>query len=359
MFNVPLYFIILLSKFIYLEGKKDLFDETQYKYMKMKNRVFKGAIVDYESWENDKLTEKYYQRYEKLSKAEIGTIITGCILVEPNDDFLIPRIDKDEYIPGFKKLTDMFHKNGVNIIAQISIIREFDLSRKELNDIINLFADAAERSKKAGFDGIEIGANHHGLLSQYLTPLFNHRTDEYGGSDENRARFVIEIIKKIRERIGNEYIVILKINSEDNDPNGITPEGFITACKMAEQAGVDMIEVTGMKWKKNRENKLVYFDIGKTLADILEIPIIITGGAKDLKAINDALNNSNIQYIGISRAILMEPYILIRWKNCDDRKSQCVGCMKCYEFEDQKEVECIINKIKKEINHIFMNLLKK
>ena len=342
--------ILFISFFASLEGKKDLFDETQYKYMKMKNRVFKGAIVDYESWENDKLTEKYYQRYEKLSKAEIGTIITGGMLVEPNKDFPIPRIDKDEYIPGFKKLTDMVHKNGVNIIAQISVIREFDLSKKELKDIINLFAEAAERCKKAGFDGIEIGANHHGTLSQFLSPMFNHRTDEYGGSDENRARFVIEIIKKIRERMGNEYIILLKINSEDNDPNGITPEGFITACKMAEQAGVDMIEVTGMKWKKNRENKLVYFDIGKTLADILKIPILVTGGVKNLNVANEALNNSNIQYIGICRAILSEPDILIKWKNCEDKKSQCVSCMNCYDFEDGTDPECILNKRKKKKN---------
>ena len=106
--------------------------------------------------------------------------------------------------------------------------------------------------------------------------------------------------------------MILKINSEDNDPNGITPEGFITACKLAEQAGIDMIEVTGMKWKKNRENKLVYFEIGKILADILKIPIIVTGGVKDLNVVNDALNNSNIQYIGICRALLSEPDILIK-----------------------------------------------
>ena len=350
MFKLPLYFIILLSKSFYLEGKKDLFDETQYKYMKMKNRVFKGAIVDYESWENDKLTEKYYQRYEKLSKAEIGTIITGGMLVEPNKDFPIPRIDKDEYIPGFKKLTDMVHKNGVNIIAQISVMKDLDLPVEEIHRILDLFAEAAERCKKAGFDGIEIGANHHGTLSQFLSPMFNHRTDEYGGSDENRARFVIEIIKKIRERMGNEYIILLKINSEDNDPNGITPEGFITACKMAEQAGVDMIEVTGMKWKKNRENKLVYFDIGKTLADILKIPILVTGGVKNLNVANEALNNSNIQYIGICRAILSEPDILIKWKNCEDKKSQCVSCMNCYDFEDGTEPECILNKRKKKKN---------
>ena len=85
--------------------------------------------------------------------------------------------------------------------------------------------------------------------------MFNHRTDEYGGSNENRARFVVEVIEKIRKAIGKEYIMILKINSEDDDPNGITPEGFITACKMAEKAGIDMIDVTGMKWKKTEKIK--------------------------------------------------------------------------------------------------------
>ena len=272
------------------------------------------------------------------------------MLVEPNKDFPILRIDKDDYIKDFKKLTDLVHQNGANIIAQISAIKDLDMPVSEIQRILGLFADAAERCKKAGFDGIEIGANHHGTLSQFLSPMFNHRTDEYGGSDENRARFIAEIIKKIRERIDNEYIIILKINSEDDDPNGITPEGFITACKMAEQAGVDMIEVTGMKWKKNRENKLVYFDIGKTLADILKIPIIVTGGIKNLNVANDALNNSNIQYIGICRAILSEPDILIKWKNCGDKKSQCVSCMTCHNFEDHKEPECIINKRKKKKN---------
>ena len=77
---------------------------------------------------------------------------------------------------------------------------------------------------------------------------------------------------------------------------------------------------------------------------------MITGGAKDLNVINDALNNSNIQYIGICRAILSEPDIIIKWKNCEDKKSQCVSCMKCYVFDEQKEAECIFNKRKKKKN---------
>ena len=82
--------------------------------------------------------------------------------------------------------------------------------------------------------------------------MFNHRIDEYGGNEENRARFVIEIIKIVRQRVGEDFIILLKINSEDGDPNGITSEQFISLCKSAEQAGVDMIDITGMKWKKHQ-----------------------------------------------------------------------------------------------------------
>ena len=133
-----LFFITYFSLIISLETKKDLFDATQYKNMKMKNRVFKGAVIDYESWEDGKLTEKYYKRYEELSKKEIGTIITGVILVEENKAFPVPMIDKDEYINQYKKMTDSVHKNGANIIAQISIIRDFDMTVEEIHRIINL-----------------------------------------------------------------------------------------------------------------------------------------------------------------------------------------------------------------------------
>ena len=230
--------IICLAQFHSLsETKKDLFDQTQFKYLKLKNRVFKAAMVDCGSWENGKLGQNLIKRYDELSKNEIGTIITGTILVDSPPGFeAMCRIDNDAYIEEYKKLTDLVHKNGANIIAQLHTMRDLDIPVDEIHRIADLFADAAIRAKKAGFDGIEVCANHHVTLSQFLSPMFNHRTDEYGGSDENRARFVIEIIKKIREKIGNEYIILLKINSEDDDPNGITPEGFITACKLAEQA---------------------------------------------------------------------------------------------------------------------------
>ena len=126
----------------------------------MKNRVIKTVIEDFESWDNGKVTEKYIKRYEELSKLEMGTIITGCIMIEPTDVLPVPVIDKDEYISEFKKLVDVVHKNGANIIAQISFVKDFDLPVEEIHKLKDFFADAALRAKKAGFDGIEIGAGH-------------------------------------------------------------------------------------------------------------------------------------------------------------------------------------------------------
>ena len=339
-----IFLLILLVQIHSIAEKKDLFDETQFKYLKLRNRVFRAPVIDCESWANGKLTDVFYRRYDELSKNEVGTIITGQMLISDDKEYEnMVRINKDEYIEDFKKLTDLVHKNGANIIAQLGPFGKTDITKDKIHELEDLFADAAVRAKKAGFDGIEICANHHVLLSQFLSPLFNHREDEYGGSDENRARFVIEIIEKIREKVGKDYIVILKINSEDDDPKGITPNGFLTACKLAVKAGIDMIDVTGMKWKKIKESKVVYFDIGKTLADTFDIPILVTGGVKDLNVANEALNKSNIQYIGISRALLSEPDIIVKWKNCENKKSQCVRCMKCYDFDFNKEVQCIIN----------------
>ena len=102
------------------ETKKDLFDSTQLKYMKLKNRVFKAAMVDCCSWENGKLGANLLKRYEELSKNEVGTIITGTILVDSVKGYEpMCRIDKDEYIDEYKKLTDIVHGNGANIIAQL------------------------------------------------------------------------------------------------------------------------------------------------------------------------------------------------------------------------------------------------
>ena len=221
-----------------------------------------------------------------------------------------------------------------------------EMTKEDIIRIENNFADAALRAKKAGFDGIEIHGAHFYLISEFLSPLFNKRTDEYGGSDENRARFLMEIIAKVREKVGNEYIVGLKINSEDGDKNGISEEGFIKICQMAETAGVDYIQISGIKWLKERIDSPIYANIGTKLAEKLKIPVMVIGGVRNIDEINDILNKSKIQFIGIVRPLICEYDLIKRWKNGETKKSKCISCNTCLR---KTPGICIFNKNKCDI----------
>ena len=109
--------------------------------MKLKNRVFKGPIADCDLMENGKISEKGLKKYEELSKLEIGTIITGGMLLEPHKIIPVPSLEKDEYIEELKKLPEVVHKNGVNIIAQVSLVKDLDISPDEIRRIVEKAAE--------------------------------------------------------------------------------------------------------------------------------------------------------------------------------------------------------------------------
>ncbi len=291
-----------------------------------------------------------------FSKNEVVNILTGFTIVSdynPMPDINHFRIDKDEYIPKYRKLVEMVHKNGANFFMQIGHVginviqnpetiygpsslpltnknkNSKEMTKEDILRIENDFAEGALRAKKAGFDGIEIHGAHFYLVSDFLSPIYNKRTDEYGGSDENRVRFLIEIIGKIREKVGNDFIVGVKLNSEEGDENGISEEAFFKTCLMAEAAGIDFIDVSGMTWMKERTKNLYYADVGAKLAEKLKIPVMVTAGARNVDELNEILNKSKIQYFGIARPLICEYDLIKRWKNGETKTSKCVSCNSC------------------------------
>ena len=222
-----------------------------------------------------------------------------------------------------------------------------EMTKEDIIRIENSFAEAALRAKKAGFDGVEIHAAHFYLVSEFLSPLYNKRADEYGGNDENRARFLIEIIEKIKERVGKDYIVGIKINCEDGDKNGITLDRFIKICQIAEKAGLDYIQISGIKWMRERIKGVVYENEATKLAEKVTIPVMVTAGARNVDELNAILNKSNIQYFGIARPLIYETDIITKWKNGVTKKSKCVSCNTCL-FKTLGM--CIFNKNKCDIS---------
>ena len=338
--------------------RKSVFDETNIKKMKLKNRLFRGSVGDYCFLKNGHITEEGLKLYEKLSDDGVGTIITGCMSVGDYDqmeNLNIFRIDKDEYIEEFKKLTSLVHKNNANILMQIfhvggvtnvntdkiyapSSIKipqtnktSTEMTKEDILRIEENFEKAAIRAKKAGFDGVDIHAAHLYLVSEFLSPAYNKRNDEYGGSDENRARILIEIIERIRKAVGPDFIISMKIDCEDSIPGGITIEGFITACKLAEKAGVDMIQVSGREWidGKMKSNTPFFLQQASKLADIVKVPVVLVGGLRDIDTMEDIINKTQIEYLSIARPLICEPDIVKKWKKGEKKKSICLNCNNC------------------------------
>ena len=132
-----------------------------------------------------------------------------------------------------------------SIFEGLSASPRHELTKEDIHKLVQAFADAAGRAKAADFDGVQIHSAHGYLLSQFLSPAYNRRDDEYGGSVENRARVHLEILKAIRKVVGKDYPVLIKINSEDCIENGLTVEDSVAAAKILAHAGLDAIELSG------------------------------------------------------------------------------------------------------------------
>ena len=330
--------IILIKFFIYSNKKnrKNLFDKTELKNLKLKNRVISAAMFD-NSLEGKTISETGLKKYEELAKNHISIILTGGTFVSP---FKIPlakgsfRIDTDEYIDTYKPLIEKVHKYDSYIFMQLShaglhskddvvyspsinkcFSQEKDSIEMSKEDIIKIeedFVNAAIRAKKAGFDGIDIHGAHLTLISSFFSTKYNRRKDEYGGSDENRARFLVEIIKKIREKVGDDFVISVKLDSGE-EKEGISDSGFLYTSKMVEAAGVDLITVSGTQVMK--DDDIYYFEKCKKLAENIKIPVACVGGIKTYEHADFILNNSKVEYISIARALMKEPDLIIKWEN--------------------------------------------
>ena len=328
--SIIVFIVIIISCYFFLNLKKknkSVFDETTLKNLKLKNRVFFGPI------------SHTAEKIENIVKNDVALVITeGAIVgdftlssLQPEGPF---RIDSDEYIPDIKKLSNVVHKYNsyilLDLVHQGLIATEQpayspsgdkgllnkDLQSKAMtkDDILRIqdyFVQGAIRAKKAGYDGVEIHGAQLSLVSLFSSTKFNRRNDEYGGSDENRSRFIVEIVKKIREAIGNDMIISAKIDSVD-EQFGFTESGFLTLGKALEKAGLDLIEISGPNPIRTGEDPYFYNDT-KKLAEIINIPVICIGGIKKYEQADFILKNSKIEYIAMSRELLKQPDIVKKW----------------------------------------------
>ncbi|TLX78353.1 NADH:flavin oxidoreductase [Labilibacter sediminis] len=348
-----------------------LFEESKIGMLSLKNRLWRSATWLGMANKDGYVTDAVKKQYKKLAEGGVGSIIVEFtnILEEEKTYPGILSISSDSHIEGLKELADIIHSNNTHAFIQVgyggsttsipengrvilgpsavknpgSGITPVEMTEKDIEKIIEAMAQAALRAKKAGFDGVQIHAAHGYLYSQFLSPYFNRRMDKYGGSIKNRGRIFIETLKRMKTTAGSDFPVFIKMHSDDEwAENGLSAEDSLWIAKELEKHGIDGIEFSGgnidpqsgngaSKPKLHKVEKQSYFkDQVSKIAAHLHVPVILVGGNRNVKLMEDILNHSNIRYFALSRTLHAEPDLPAKWLTSPEHKPRCVSCNNCW-----------------------------
>jgi 2,4-dienoyl-CoA reductase-like NADH-dependent reductase (Old Yellow Enzyme family) len=193
-----------------------------------------------------------------------------------------------------------------------------ELTPDEIEDIIRRFGQAAAIAKKAGFTGAQIHGAHGYLVSQFLSPHANQRSDEWGGTPENRRRFVLAVLAEMRRRTGPGFPIGIKLNSADFQKGGFSEEESLDTIRALAAAGIDMVEIsggtyeapamTGVQRKDSTAKREAYFlEFAEKVRATVKVPLMLTGGFRTLAGMAGAVSSGAVDFVGLARALAVEP----------------------------------------------------
>jgi len=317
--------------------------------IEIKNRLYKSAMSEQLGDSRHNPGVELARLYNTWSQGGIGISITGNVLIdrnalgEPKNVVLDEQSDLEQFRdwaeaasqnnthvwmqlnhPG-KQSPNFLSKTPVAPSAvplEVDIKSVFNLPRAltepEIFDIITKFATSARLAKETGFSGVQIHCAHGYLLNQFLSPFHNRRKDDWGGSLENRMRMLVEVYRAIREKVGADYPVGLKLNSSDFKSGGFTAEESQAVALTMQNEGIDLLEISGGTYENPRmtgektgsalsEREAYFIEYADTIRKELTIPLVVTGGFRSQKAMNRALASGVTDMIGLARPLAIEP----------------------------------------------------
>lgn len=314
------------------------------------NRVCKSAMSENMADKNNAPTEKLIKLYEVWAKSGAGLLISGNVMISP-EALGEPHnvvVEDERHLPLLKRWAEAAQKNGASFWMQINhpgrqapavINKDIvgpspvgldkiafvfktprPLSETEIWEIIEKFGNTALIAKNAGFSGVQIHGAHGYLVSQFLSPLTNIRTDQWGGSIENRAKFVIEIYRNMRKKVGNEFPIGIKINSADFQRGGFTEEESMQVLDILSNEGIDLLEISGGTYEKaammgagakesTRSREAYFLDYIVKARKKVKAPLMLTGGFRTQKAMEQAIEDGEVDVIGLGRGFAIYPFL--------------------------------------------------
>ncbi len=354
----------------------DMFTPGTFGSLRLPNRLIRSAVWEAMADDDGCVTDRLVDCCRALAEGGVGLIILGYSYVAP-DGKQSPgqtAIHDDAHVAGLRRVTDAVHEAGGRISCQLvhcgpqtkaemiggatpvgpSAVERLlfgtprALSTGEAWQVIDAFGQAARRSVAAGFDAIQIHGAHGYLVSQFLSPLWNRRDDEFGGSQENRQRFAVEVYRAVRKHAA-EVPVFIKLNLDDFVPGSTTPDDALPLATRLSEEGIDAIEVSAggplargkgparASIKKPEDEAYLMALARRTRAVIRRIPtenqcaVIGMGGFRSPAVIEGALASGDVDFVSVARPLIREPGLVRRWLSGDRTKALCVSCNGCYK----------------------------
>lgn len=352
--------------------------------MSLRNRTVRSATWEGMAADDGSATPQLIDLMKTLAGNDVGLIITGHAFVSP-EGRACPRqmgVHHDTMLAGLTDMAAAVHAQGGRIALQIAHAGCYGahqlsgqeaigpsamdgikapvcraMSADDIRRVTDAFAAAAVRAQKAGFDAVQIHAAHGYLLSEFLSPYFNGRTDGYGGPVENRARMVLEVYRAIRAAVGPDYPVLIKLNSEDFVGGGVTVEDMLTVAELLQLAGIDAIEMSGgtiyasgdlSSLRPGRldtpDREVYYRKAAERFKQRLTVPLILVGGILSYEVAGGLLTGGTADFVAFCRSLISEPDLIRRWYEGDHGKARCLLCNGCLgPIMEGKGLRCVLD----------------
>ncbi len=367
--------------------KPNLFSPGRIGSLYLRNRIIMAPLGSRLTSENGAVTNDMIEFYSLRAQGGVGAIVIEAMGIDyplgvgkPNH----VRFHDDCYIPGHAMLTERIHEYGSKVFAMLwhtginrgmfcgetpvgpsailnpnTGIIPRELAKGEIAQIVEKFGQAGRRAMLCGYDGVEVHAGHGYLVSSFVSQATNQRTDEYGGSLENRFRFALEIVQSIRHHTRSDYPILFRINGDDFRENGISQEEAVEFAKALEKAGVDAVDVSaGVYSTIDRMIEPIQYEEGwkiylaENIRKHVNIPVIGVGVLHRPENVSRLIEEERIDFAALGRQLLCEPNWAKKARIGDHHMMYCIGCNSCFErIGYNLPLRCAINPLAGRENH--------
>ena len=344
--------------------------------LELPNRLVRSATAEHLADSAGRPKPALKVLYRELARGGVGLIITGHMVVHPSGQAHpeMTGIYSDELIPGLAGLADAVHQECGRIVVQINhggmkcspeavaepmapsaVDMPFldkparEMTPDEIALVIQAYAQAARRAQEAGFDGVQIHGAHGYLINQFLSPFVNRRADEWGGDLEGRMRFLRSVCRAVREQVGPDYPVLIKLGMVDAVKGGLTSAESVQVVAALAGLGLDAAEISGGIGATGKPNSNVraairsvedeaYFrPLAKQARPVTPLPIVLVGGLRSRRVMDDVLDAGDADFIALCRPLICEPDFPNRLRRGVQERSSCISDNRCWPERPEDE----------------------